>query len=393
MRHNTHRRFCYVEFETATQAHAAAELDGADLGNNLKLLAKISNPAQKQDRHGAMSEGRELYLANVDWDVDEKLLKHTFSKYGYVESARVVKKINGQSRGIAFVVFRDKENADRALEMNLTRFCGRILNVSLSTNDKSKRQANHIVTSTSTSQRASNSPAPTQDVAMNGDGDNVDNGESARRKDSKSAEIQARTIALMNIPDTVNDARIRAIGEEYGELVRVVLQPSHQGAILEYKDARNVGQASLGLAGREISPGHLIAVGTVAEMKQQRAEKKTDKIVVGGGPSTAQKKQQALQPSMPIRRPNQLGARRGGKGGLGIKGGGVGLSGPRAANSARTNGYEEVGEGGAVNGNGNGNGSAMELEAEVDGDGDGDGEGERKKPKSNAEFRKMLLKN
>ena len=108
LKYNTHRRFCYIQFGSASQATAATTLDGQDQGDGLKLLAKISDPSHKQGRHGAMAEGRELYLANLDWGATEKELKEAFAKYGKVESARVVKKMNGKSRGFAYVVFREK---------------------------------------------------------------------------------------------------------------------------------------------------------------------------------------------------------------------------------------------------------------------------------------------
>lgn len=101
-----------MQFKTEGQAHLATRLDGQEQENGLKMVAKLSNPAKKQERHGAMYEGRELYLANVDWGATEKDLKHAFSKYGYVESARIMKKVNGRSRGFAYVVFRDEVRCD-----------------------------------------------------------------------------------------------------------------------------------------------------------------------------------------------------------------------------------------------------------------------------------------
>ena len=97
-----------MQFLTASQAQAATALDGEGQGNGIKLSVKISDPAHKQERHGAMAEGRELYLSNVNWDATEKDLKQAFSKYGKVESARILKKVNRQSQGTAFVVFQDR---------------------------------------------------------------------------------------------------------------------------------------------------------------------------------------------------------------------------------------------------------------------------------------------
>lgn len=132
-----------------------------------------------------------------------------------------------------------------------------------------------------------------------------------------SGDRRLRTIALMNVPDTVNDSRLRAMAEVYGSLVKIVLRLDHQGVILEYTDAQNAGTASLGLEGREIAPGRHLRVGTVPEMLREKAEKRTDKIQVGKSKQDHPVSTQtslSLQPSVPIRRPGQQGGRRGGLG-------------------------------------------------------------------------------
>ena len=160
----------------------------------------------------------------------------------------------------------------------------------------------------------------------------------------------------MNIPDTVNDSRIRIKAQEYGELVRVKLRPDHQGAIVEFKEVASVGVAALSLEGWEVDPGRHVNVGTVAQLLKQKEERRGDK--------SEQPKSIPTSMNRPahVRRPAQPGSRRGGKGGLGLKGSGMGWSGPRATN-AGSEGPREA------------NGSE---EANVQGS------------KSNADFRKML---
>lgn len=246
--------------------------------------------------------------------------------------------------------------------MNLTTLGNRVLNVSISTNDISKRKQNKIITSTSTSQRGTASPAPN----MNGDTHNAASPSPSTNSagPSKFAEIQSRTLALLNIPDTVNDARIRALTEPFGELVKVSLRPNHQGAIIEYKNEASVGKASLALEGHEIAPERKLHVGTVSEMNQQKAEYRSDRITVGAAAKTTNAQ---LQGPAPIRRPGQPGTRRGGKGGLGIKRGGVGLSGSRATNDSE--------------------GKDVEMNGTKE-----DEEKEKGKAKSNADFKAMFLK-
>ncbi|KAL9099797.1 MAG: hypothetical protein Q9163_004747 [Psora crenata] len=354
LKYNTHRRFAYVQFRLPSQAHAATKLDGEKLGDDLELVAKISDPAQKQDRHGAMYEGRELFVVNIPWSATWKDLKQLFSEYGNVESARVLRKVNGSSKGMGYVVFRRKEDAIKGLAMNLKDWKGRVLNVTFSTNDTTQRKASVIILN---SQHASPSPAP-NDHTTNGD---IQSEFSPAPPASNGKEdIQSRTLALMNIPDTVNDARIRTLAEPFGELVRVVLRPDHQGAIIEYTTQASAGKASLALQGHEVSPGRAIAVGSVAEMKLLRAEKRNDKIE-----TDPEKTGAALHASAVVRRPRQITGRRGGRGGLGLQRGGVGLSGARAFKD---------GEG---------------KEGEAEGNQIREGNA-RSKPKSNADFKAMI---
>lgn len=382
LKYNTHRRFSYVQFRLASQAHAATGLDGEDQGDNLKLLAKISDPAHRKSREGAMYEGREVFLANLDWSATEKDVKAAFKKYGYIENVRIPKKINGSSKGIGFIVFRDKEAATAALEMNLTMFRNRKLNVAISTPDKTSRP--NIVTSTATSQRASDSPAPNHPNTRN---DSINHAASpistsslpTKDKDTdpsapRSAEIQSRTLALLNIPDTVNDTRIRALCAPYGTLVRVQLRPTHGGAILEYSDVASVGKASLALDGHEIAPGRLLSVGSVADLNRARGEVRSDRLA----DRTKAAKITNLQSAAPVRRPRLAESRRGGRGGLGVK---------KRNTNAKSDGTDgDVGGGGGEASNG--------VEG-VDGEGEKQEEEKEEKkmvPKSNADFREMMLK-
>ena len=284
-----------------------------------------------------MYEGRELYLANLDWHASEKDVKQAFKKYGYVESVRILKKINGGSKGMGFVVFRDKEAATAALEMNLTDFRNRTLNVSVSTDNKSARPT--LVTSDATSQRGSGSPAPNHPTTTESNGNNIINDNNAaspisnasittKDKDNSAqrAEIQSRTLALLNIPDTINDGRIRSLCAPYGDLVRVQLRPLHGGAVIEYKDVNSVGKASLGLQGHEIVPGRHLSIGSVAALNRAKGEFRSDRLSerskntnTDTNTSTSANTNSLLQQSaMPIRRPRQPDAnRRGGRGGLG----------------------------------------------------------------------------
>lgn len=111
LKFNTHRRFCYLQFENNASAYAALALndtavDGKD--GKLRLVVKISDPSQRQDRSGAMQENREIYVAGIHYNVSEDDLKGLFSKFGSIERVRIPRKVNGNSRGFGYVVFETK---------------------------------------------------------------------------------------------------------------------------------------------------------------------------------------------------------------------------------------------------------------------------------------------
>lgn len=207
--------------------------------------------------------------------------------------------------------------------MHQQEFRSRPLQVKLSSPQGVKRTSTTIVN------RVGKSRSPS--VEVNGKSDvEVPTGERA-----------ARTLGLMNVPDTVNDARVRALVEPYGKLVKIILRPDHQGAIVEYADVHTAGKASLELEGQEIAPGRQLHVGTVPEMLKQSAEKKNTRAT-HTNLSKEKNNTGFLAPPGAIKRPQQPGSRGSGRrGGLGVKRGGASTSQARSqtteGNGATTN--------------------------------------------------------
>ncbi len=248
-----------------------------------------------------------------------------------------------------------QEEAEAAVAaLNLKPFRDRVLTVSISAPKKGKVHSTMVL--------QSGSPGPGTDE------NHLSNGDGKPSHPSSSAQTRReRTIALLNIPDTVNDARIRALVEPHGALKKIILRPDHQGAIIEFEHVQDLGKASMRLEGYEIAPGRKIRVGTVAEMFAQKADLRLDKL----GDAAAAAKKKAKQDSAAaaegggmssapfagarhISRPAQPGARRGGRGGLGLKRGGGGLGGSRAGDTpaAAAAATTTAGEGATAEGSG-----------------------------------------
>ena len=255
-------------------------------------------------------------------------------------------------------------------ERHLKQFHDRVLQVSVAVPKNTKRLATTIV------QSASPEPS-TVSAGADADADNDNSPASHSRAgdfssgtpDPSSATTadtrRERTIALLNIPDTVNDARVRALVEPYGALRKIILRPDHQGAIIEFQSVQDVGKAALALEGREIVAGKAkIAVGTVEEMLRSRDRAEDERAEGargrdsrdgrhGGGNGKGKGKGVgsgkghgkgvsgvlSMGQSALVSRPGRpsllgLGGRRGGKGGLGQRRGGGGVGGGNAVMSA-----------------------------------------------------------
>jgi RNA recognition motif-containing protein len=143
---------------------------------------------------------------------------------------------------------------------------------------------------------------------------------------------RSRTIALLNVPDTVNAARIEKLLQPYGEIVKMNLRPDHAGAVVEFVEERSVAMAEMGLEGYELD-GEKIRVGKVPELLKQKphlkASKLADRLAEKKKEDEQKKDNQAAGPvrlgSGIVSRPVQ--SNRGGRrGGLGFKRGGIGPS-------------------------------------------------------------------
>ncbi|KAI0872189.1 putative pre-mRNA splicing factor [Hypoxylon argillaceum] len=309
LKYNTHRRFCYVSFRSSDAAYKATLMDGTMLEGKYKLQAKFSDPSHKKDREGALAEGRELRVKGVHPATQENDLRSIFGKYGKVVTIRLLTNLSGHHVGTAFVVFETKEQAENALQLDKTKFKSQLLEVELC-KDTNFRP---LATSKGDHDSATSSPAPS------GDGDIAMIDEPGDKKQNEHtptpSEIQERTMAILDVPDTVNSSRIRALAETHGSIIKVVLRPDHAGAIVEFTDASAAGRAALGLEGFEITPGHKLRTGSVKELFKEKGEQQQQQQQQAADTPKAPPKPW-MPPPPAVRRPvlGRGGTRRGGIG-------------------------------------------------------------------------------
>ncbi|KAJ5735259.1 uncharacterized protein N7483_000384 [Penicillium malachiteum] len=298
LKYQTSRRFCYVQFDSSVAAQNATELNGTRTEDGFNLSVKISDPSQKKNRSGALVEKREIFCANLNFKLTADDIRKEFSRFGTIENVHLPENVDGSRRGFGFVVFSTNEEAIAAQAMNGELLRNRPIRVTLGSNSGPKRMASTIIS------RVASSASPIPET--NGAGPDVV---------ETVGERWDRTLGLMNVPDTVNDARIRALVEPLGRLIKIVLRPDHQGAIVEFADVHDAGKASLALEGKEIVPGRPLHIGTVEELKTLQADYKASRITS----IKPEKPKNTLQPAGPIRRPQQAGSRGGRRVGLGVK--------------------------------------------------------------------------
>ncbi|KAI5258677.1 hypothetical protein E4T42_00615 [Aureobasidium subglaciale] len=311
LKYNQRRRFCYVQFLTQEEARAATAMNNKALDGQHRLVALISDPGAKKERSGAVTEGRELHVANIDRNATETEIRELFQQHGTVEGIRMIKNVGQKFIGTAFVIFSKAEEADAAMVLNNKPLLTRLLRVSHATDKSSVKKD---TATTVVQQTTSGSPAPEggqngSTEATNGRGELAAptgelNEETAKTK-------RERTVALLNLPDTVNDARIQSFLQTFGPLRKITVRRDKAGAMIEFVNLQDAAKVSMGV---DCSPlGPEVRIGTV----EQLLYKSKAKDPVEPKPATSFKPAQAG-----ISRPVQRGG-QGRRGGLGFKRGGL----------------------------------------------------------------------
>ncbi|EXJ94868.1 hypothetical protein A1O1_03266 [Capronia coronata CBS 617.96] len=299
LQRNKRRRFCYVEFKLPREAQAATELDGREI-EGLNIVVKISNPAARQPRAEKKSDGRTIFVGQLPFKATTEDVQKVFSKFGDLENVRLPQdpKNSSRNKGVAFLTFARQEEAEAALAMDGQDLMQRKITVRADADGSSRANRG--------SNKRSKSPSTQPD------------GASDARAPSKPPldlssieERRQRTVAICNVPDTVNDSRIKAVAEKTGPVRKVLLKTNHQGALIEFENIPDAGRAMIELDGYEISPGRHIKVTTEKELFLQQPERKHD----GFAKPPASSRPAAPSANGPIKRPLQPNAR--GRGHLG----------------------------------------------------------------------------
>ncbi|KAI4373316.1 hypothetical protein MLD38_011452 [Melastoma candidum] len=125
---NLHQGYGFVEFRSEEDADYAIKVL-----NMIKLYGKPIRVNKATQDKKSLDVGANLFIGNLDPDVDEKLLYDTFSAFGViVTNPKIMRDPDtGNSRGFGFVSYDSFEASDAAIEaMNGQYLCNRQITVS-----------------------------------------------------------------------------------------------------------------------------------------------------------------------------------------------------------------------------------------------------------------------
>jgi len=118
--------FAFINFETPESAQKAVENTHDTEFQNFKLyVAKAQKRTERLNELRKQFEQRKLkfqdsnlYIKNLDDQIDDQKLHEMFSQYGKIISSKVMKDENNLSKGFGFVCFSTPEEAQKAYNEN-----------------------------------------------------------------------------------------------------------------------------------------------------------------------------------------------------------------------------------------------------------------------------------
>jgi len=124
---NTHQGYGFVEFKNEDDAHYSIKIL-----NMVRLFGKPIriNPSSQDKKTNEV--GANLFIGNLEPEVDEKMLYDTFSAFGVLLFAKVMRDPDsGEPRGFGFISYDTFEASDAALAaMNGQFLCNRPISCS-----------------------------------------------------------------------------------------------------------------------------------------------------------------------------------------------------------------------------------------------------------------------
>ena len=137
------RRVGFVSFKSHDAANNAVRALHGTIINGRRvycgLVQKNEDETKKQGLFYYCTWGKNVYIKNLEDEVDDELLRKSFSKFGNITSSKVMRFEDGRTKGFGFVCFSSCEDADKAItEMNGCVIVSKPLYVGLAQNKQER---------------------------------------------------------------------------------------------------------------------------------------------------------------------------------------------------------------------------------------------------------------
>lgn len=147
------RGFGFVNFETHDEAQKAVDaLHDSEYNGKKLFVTRAQKKAEREEElrksyaQAKMEklskyQGVNLYIKNLEDDIDDERLRAEFEPFGAISSAKVMRDDKGTSKGFGFVCFSSPDEATKAVaEMNNKMIGSKPLYVSLAQRREVRRQ-------------------------------------------------------------------------------------------------------------------------------------------------------------------------------------------------------------------------------------------------------------
>ncbi|KAI8088641.1 Polyadenylate-binding protein, cytoplasmic and nuclear [Halteromyces radiatus] len=127
----TSKGFGFVNFENSEDAHKAVDdLNEKEINGKVLYVGRAQKKSEREEELRrqyeqakleklAKYQGVNLYIKNLDDDIDDEKLGQEFSVYGVITSAKIMRDEKNNSKGFGFVCFSSPDEATKAVtEMN-----------------------------------------------------------------------------------------------------------------------------------------------------------------------------------------------------------------------------------------------------------------------------------
>lgn len=149
--YNNSKGFGFVNFEVPEDAERAVnQLHDSEYYGKKLFVSRAQKKSEREDelrrQHDrvekpAKYQGVNLYVKNLADDINDEMLRHEFSRYGQITSAKVMKdEVTGVSKGFGFVCFASPEDATEAvIKMNGYKLSSKEIYVALAQRKEDRR--------------------------------------------------------------------------------------------------------------------------------------------------------------------------------------------------------------------------------------------------------------